>query len=101
MAGAITAGAGSTLSCTCIILHTRLDGSVCAECPFATRSTPPRSKWLLELREQRQYERRNEVIAARQALEQQFTAGDEDEGSNGGGSSGGGAGGSGGGSKFG
>ncbi|KAI7835840.1 hypothetical protein COHA_010273 [Chlorella ohadii] len=58
-------------------------------------------KWLLELREQRQYERRNEVIAARQALEQQFTAGDEDEGSNGGGSSGGGAGGSGGGSKFG
>ncbi|PRW33334.1 dual specificity phosphatase [Chlorella sorokiniana] len=57
-------------------------------------------KWLLELREQRQYERRNEVIAARQALEQQFTAADDDEGSSGG-SGGGGGSGSGGGSKFG
>lgn len=51
------------------------------------------------MREQRQYERRNEVIAARQALEQQFTAVDEDEGSGGGGSgsSGGGSGSNGGG----
>lgn len=49
-----------------------------------------RSKWLLEMREQRQYERRNEMIAARQALEQQFTAADEDEGGSGGGSGSGG-----------
>lgn len=64
-----------------------------------TSHFPPRSKWLLEMREQRQYERRNEVIAARQALEQQFTAVDEDEGSGGGGSgsSGGGSGSNGGG----
>ena len=59
------------------------------------------SKWLLEMREQRQYERRNEVIAARQALEQQFTAADEDEGGSGGGGGSGSSGGSGRGGKLG
>ena len=43
------------------------------------------SKWMLEMKERREYERRNETIAARQSLEQQFG---EEEGEGGGGSSG-------------
>lgn len=35
-------------------------------------------KWLSGLAGQRQYEKRNEVLAARQALEQQFAAEDDD-----------------------
>ena len=51
------------------------------------------SKWLLAMQEQRQYERRNEVLGARQALEQQFSRDEGDGGgSSGGGSSGGGGG---------
>ena len=56
------------------------------------RSTLPCSKWMLEMKERREYERRNEAIAARQSLEQQFgeeEGGGGNSGSNGGGGSGG------------
>lgn len=50
-------------------------------------SIHPASKWLLAMQERREYERRNEAIDARQALEQQFS---QDEGEGGGGGGGGG-----------
>ena len=52
--------------------------------------TLPCSKWMVEMKERRAYERRNEAIAARQSLEQQCDEGEGDGGGGGGGGVGGG-----------